>query len=348
MFDQGASSYTYYYSLTDNLVTGTLNFNGTIEEVSGSAWIDRQYGSFDPNTREKYEWFFLQLSNGMDLNIWNLFTPENLLPEQEAYRHLSVYVDENTQGKGVKVGLITTEGYRYSGGVRLRGYACVEVTLPFYFFEGAVSVSGTVKGEAVTGKGFAELLKSYEAPQLSILSPQEPWNKAEPITWMVENPDQGRPLLFDLAYSTDQGDTWLPVVVELRDTFYYWNDTPLMDGDSCLFQVTAYTADRTLEGVFVSPKHSVYVDQTTLAGGKSVPGLQLYPNPVAQSLGIQWEKDPAASGKISYLIMDYSGRELLSGFLSDNSIDVSPLIRGLYLIMLETPGESFVKTFVKH
>ncbi len=367
LFDQGASSYTYYYSLTDNLVTGTLNFNGTIEEVSGSAWIDRQYGSFDPNTREKYEWFFLQLSNGMDLNIWNLFTPENLLPEQEAYRHLSVYVDESTQYTEHDFLLerlawfcLPGSGNCYARQWRLTSeinqldllistlHQNSEVTLPFYFFEGAVSVSGTVKGEAVTGKGFAELLKSYEAPQLSILSPQEPWNKAEPITWMVENPDQGRPLLFDLAYSTDQGDTWLPVVVELRDTFCYWKDTPLMDGDSCLFQVTAYTADRTLEGVFVSPKHSVYVDQTTLAGERSVHGFQLYPNPVAQSLGIQWEKDPAASGKISYLIMDYSGRELLSGFLSDNSIDVSPLIRGLYLIMLETPGGSFVKTFVKH
>ncbi|TFH24578.1 MAG: hypothetical protein E4H10_10450, partial [Bacteroidia bacterium] len=97
LFDQGASSYTYYYSLTDNLVTGSINFDGTDEQVIGTAWIDRQYGSFNPNTQEKYEWFFLQLSNGMDLNIWNLFTPENLLPDQEAYKLLAAYVDENTQ-----------------------------------------------------------------------------------------------------------------------------------------------------------------------------------------------------------------------------------------------------------
>jgi len=97
LFDQGSSSYTYYYSLTDMEVTGTLIFEGSSEEVTGTAWIDRQYGSFNPNTEEAYEWFFLQLSNGMDLNIWNLFTPEMQLPDDPAYRHLSVYVNEDEQ-----------------------------------------------------------------------------------------------------------------------------------------------------------------------------------------------------------------------------------------------------------
>ncbi len=76
LFDQGATSYTYYYSLTDILLEGSLSFEESSEEISGTAWIDRQYGSFNPNTGEAYEWFYLQLSNGMDLNIWNLFTPE--------------------------------------------------------------------------------------------------------------------------------------------------------------------------------------------------------------------------------------------------------------------------------
>jgi predicted secreted hydrolase len=74
---QGDHSYSYYYSLTGNEVTGTISFNGIDEEVRGTAWIDRQYGNFNPLTEEKYEWFFLNLSNGMDLNIWNLFTPDN-------------------------------------------------------------------------------------------------------------------------------------------------------------------------------------------------------------------------------------------------------------------------------
>ncbi len=88
LFNQGAESYTYYYSLTESLVEGTLTFEGNNETVTGSAWIDRQYGTFNPHTEEKYEWFFLQLSNGMDLNIWNLFTPDKQLPDDSAYRHI--------------------------------------------------------------------------------------------------------------------------------------------------------------------------------------------------------------------------------------------------------------------
>jgi predicted secreted hydrolase len=366
LFDQGASSYTFYYSLTDNLVTGTLNFNGTVEEVSGSAWIDRQYGSFDPNTQEKYEWFYLRLSNGMDLNIWNLFTPENLLPDQEAYRHLSVYVDESTQYtehgfllERLAWSCLPGSGNCYAQQWRLTSeinqldllistlHHNAEVTLPFSFFEGSVAVSGTVNGADVTGIGFAELIKTYENPQVRFVSPEKLWNKSEPISWTVMDPDQGRPVLFDLAYSTDQGDTWLPVVEELRDTFAYWSDTPLMHGDSCLFKVTGYTPDRALESEYVNPVQSVYMDQSTLVVKKSVPGFLLYPNPVSRSLTIQWESAPDADGKISYRIMDYSGRSVLSGILSENKIDVSHLGSGIYLIMLHTPNGAVTKTFLK-
>jgi len=366
LFNQGASSYTYYYSLTDNQVTGTLDFNGILEEVSGSAWIDRQYGSFNPNTREKYEWFYLQLSNGMDLNIWNLFTAENLLPDQEAYRHLSVYVDESTQYtehdftlERLAWSCLPGSGNCYAQQWRLTSeinqldllistlHPNAEVTLPFSFFEGSVAVSGTVKGTAVTGKGFTELLKTYENPQVRIFSPEALWIKSEPITWIVEDRDQGRPVLFDLAYSTDQGDHWLPVVVELSDTFFYWNDTPLMHGDSCLFKVTAYTPDHALEGMYESAVYSEYVDHASLVSKRPLPGFHMYPNPVHHSLSIQWGSALGADGKISYLILDDSGRRVLSGILSDGSIDVSPLIEGIYLIMLHTPGGALTKTFVK-
>ena len=76
---------------------GSLSFEGSSEAVSGRAWIDRQYGTFNPYTEEAYEWFFLQLSNGMDLNIWNLFTSDNQQPDHPSYKHFSAYVNEETQ-----------------------------------------------------------------------------------------------------------------------------------------------------------------------------------------------------------------------------------------------------------
>ncbi len=208
LFDQGASSYTYYYSLTDNLVSGTIDFDGTSEQVSGSAWIDRQYGSFNPNIGEKYEWFFLQLSNGMDLNIWNLFTADNRLPDHEAYRLLAVYVDENTQYtehtftlERLGYSQMPGSGNYYARQWRLRSdlnqmdlvittlHPDAEVAYPFPFYEGATMASGTVNGSAVTGRGFAELVKSYELPQLKLSTPTTHWNKSLPIAWTVSDPD---------------------------------------------------------------------------------------------------------------------------------------------------------------
>ena len=89
------------------------------------------------------------------------------------------------------------------------------------------------------------------------------------------------------------------------------------------------------------------MDQSTLVVKKSVPGFLLYPNPVSRSLTIQWESAPDADGKISYRIMDYSGRSVLSGILSENKIDVSHLGSGIYLIMLHTPNGAVTKTFLK-
>jgi predicted secreted hydrolase len=366
LFDQGASSYTYYYSLTDNLVTGILDFNGSSEQVNGTAWIDRQYGSFNPNTEEKYEWFFLQLSNGMDLNIWNLFTPENRLPDQDAYRHLAVYVDDNTQYtehdfvlERLAYTCLPGSGNCYAQQWRLTSdinqldllittlHHNSEVELPFSFFEGAVETSGTVNGLAVNGKGFAELLKSYAAPQLEIVTPNVQWNKSFPITWTVKDPDQGRPLLFDLEYSTDQGGSWVPVVTESSDTFYLWNNTPLVQGDSCLFRVTGYTADHALEGMYENSVHTVYDDQYTSVGQELVPGFRIYPNPAGNSLRIQWDAGQYEAEEISYQVMDYLGRPMLSGIFSAGEIDVSPLIKGVYLLILQAPGGTFSQTFVK-
>ena len=68
--EQGISNYTYYYSQTSNAIAGKLTLDGITQDVTGISWIDRQYGNFNPLTGEKYEWFHLQLSNGMDVNLW--------------------------------------------------------------------------------------------------------------------------------------------------------------------------------------------------------------------------------------------------------------------------------------
>ncbi|MGN6530550.1 MAG: lipocalin-like domain-containing protein, partial [Ginsengibacter sp.] len=95
--EQGVSDFTWYYAQTHIDVSGQFTLNGVTGDVNGTAWIDRQYGNFNPWTGEKYEWFHAQLSNGMDMNFWNIFTADNKISNNKKYCLLSAYVNDTTQ-----------------------------------------------------------------------------------------------------------------------------------------------------------------------------------------------------------------------------------------------------------
>lgn len=367
LFDQGATSYTYYYSLSDIRLEGSLLFEESSEEVSGTGWIDRQYGSFNPNTGEAYEWFYLQLSNGMDLNIWNLFTGEKKLPDDPAYRHLSAYVDEDTQYTNhdfelerISWALMPGSENCYAQSWRLRSdrdqldlsfstlHHNSEVPYPFPFFEGPVKASGTVNGSPVSGIGFAELVNIYEAPEIRLVRPMRYWNENFPIQWMLENPDEGRPLVYDLAYSSDQGSSWIPISEGISDTLFYWNNHPLAQGDSCLFRVEGYTADTTLRGVFTASTHTLFDDQYNQSNEEAQSKFYIYPNPVKNTLRIGWV--PEFQDKrdiISFQISDLAGRCMIRGKLNTPDIDVSRLSSGVYTITLQIPDGILNQKFIK-
>ncbi len=120
-----------------------------------------------------------------------------------------------------------------------------EVQLPFRFYEGATTIAGTVNGISVTGIGFAELLHSYENPEI-VITNTSIWNPATPLIWQIDNADDGNPLKYDLEYSIDNQQTFLPIASQLTDTFYYWNTSPIPNGDTCWIRVTGYSIDSTL------------------------------------------------------------------------------------------------------
>lgn len=357
LFYQGASSYTYYFSMTKNSVTGTISINGIDEPVSGTAWIDRQFGTFNPLTEEDYEWFSIQLSNDMDINLWNIFSRSRELPPSSAYRIMSVYVDENTQ-------LTTNDfeierlSYQYMPD-SARCYAQKwrltspinnldlvistrnhnsEVQLPFRFFEGSTSVTGIVNGMTVSGIGFAELLHSYDTPELTLSYPAgKYWNSARPIAWQVVNPDDGRPLKYDLECSIDQKRTFIPVVSALTDTLFYWNDPDILEGDSCWFKVTAYSIDSTLRQTIVSNSFSIYNTNLTSIHSSVDDLLQkkrinIYPNPSKDQIMIDFmEKHPYQH----WQIVDVFGKIILENNILNHEhleIDLGNLSTGVYSI----------------
>ena len=357
---QGISNYTYYYSQTKNAVSGTLTLKGLSEGVTGISWIDRQYGNFNPWTGEKYEWFHAQLSNGMDMNFWDIFTDGNSVPDNSRYRLLSAYVNDSTQ---YTVSNLTIQrlGYNwmpdstmcYSNRWRLTSPTNnidliittknnnTEVQLPFRFFEGATTITGTVNGVPVTGLGFAELLHSYAEPQIAIKNPVgNTYNTSSPIEWQLINPDDGDPVTYDIEYSINNKVTFIPLAEGLSDTSYQWNNSGLHNGDKIWFKITAHSIDDKLQGSIISSSsYSVVTDPYNLK-------IKLYPNPVGEKLFLEpafQMNNPVCK------IIDINGRvirEFKSNTISDN-INVAYLSAGVYFFKISTGKDLNVIKFIK-
>jgi predicted secreted hydrolase len=356
-FYQGISSYTYYYSQTSNAVSGVIKMGGITENVTGISWIDRQYGSFNPATGEKYEWFNVQLSNGMDLNVFNIFTSDDRTPSTINYNTLAVYVDSATQ--------YTTDDFKverlafeytsdsvqcYSKKWRLTSalnqidvtieapHPGYEVTLPFRFYEGPTTVTGTVKGKPVTGVGFAELLHSYQKPDVAFTT--VPTGASSPLVWQLKNPDGGRVVKYDLDYSTDNQATYLPIASGLTDTSYVWNNKPTV---KYWVRLTAYSLDTTLVTYAFLNVNPIVTD---FNGSQLLGGYRLFPNPVKDVLTIEVQKPYA---KMELSIKDVQGRSfpqkpVLQG--SEIQVDVSHLNRGVYFAQIKLDDEASTFKFM--
>ena len=369
LFDQGAESYTYYYSQTKNEISGTITFKDVNEQVTGTAWIDRQFGAFNQANDERYEWLYVQLSNGMDLNIWNIFTGDNFLPDTFTFKHFTVSDEEanhytSTDFELERLGyhfmpdsaMCYAQKWRLTSPVNQLDLVIStlqnnsEVQLPFRFFEGPTAVSGTVNGVEVTGVGFAELLRSYEHPVLSMNNPADTtWNGTEPISWHLDNPDDGRPLRYDLEYSTNQGESYQLVQAGLDDTICIWKDPPLTQGDTCWFRVKGYSIDTTLMAHSDISGAFVYVSESTSTAQNvgEAPALPfiLFPNPSGKFVNILFKEPPSP---FRYQVFDLAGRMLFgSGEIIEREITLptDALRPGFYVIHVWLGQVSYAAQF---
>jgi len=366
-FEQGLSNYTYYYSQTANTLTGSLTLNGVTENVTGTAWIDRQYGDFNPFTGEKYEWFSLQLDNGTDLNLWNVFTANRMIPENPKYKILAAYVDESTQYTISDFEIERLEYFftpdnqkSYSKKWRLTSVSKnidliitanhttseVDITeLSFRFFEGSVTIEGTIDSVDVLGIGFAELLHDYENPDMSITSPSGGvFNPSSPISWDLNNPDDGRPLTYDLEYSIDNQNSFNAIAQDITETSYLWSNPSISEGDDVWFKVIGKSVDGTL----ISEKISSSSSTATLSVPEFNPnGVKLYPNPASNELMLEFNN---SIEKLKLEIIDVRGRVLFSGETRNTSlekININTFPQGVYFIRIYSETVEDFLRFVK-
>jgi len=327
---------SYYYSQTRLAVTGKLTFNEKAEQVTGIAWIDHQYGPFfvSPGSEETYEWFSLQLDNGRDINMWNIFTGDNKIPRDDSHRIFTIYIDDQTQDTSSAFRLERLSFWQYSEGLYFSsGWHLVderhkidviikplfaEQVVPFSegnFWEGSCQVNGIVDGETVKGIAFAELLHIYETPMITVISPNggEQWDGSQPITWRLENPDDGNPLQYDLFYQTASDSQYFPIAAGITDTTYCWDVSSLTPMDSLRIKVVGYSIDSTItgmdssDGLFsiipetgVQKQHDMNLDSYQL--------IQNYPNPFNARTRISYQLPE--SGNVHLAVYDISGRRV--------------------------------------
>jgi predicted secreted hydrolase len=167
---------TYYYSIPRLGARGRLVRDGQTVEVSGLAWLDREWGSGGLGPSEAgWDWFGLQLADGSALMFYALRDRDGRRNAHSAGTWLAP--DGQVRSlTNADVGIAVTgewrneSGDRYPSGWRIRVpslsldlsvrpvLADQELQTTPRYWEGAVDVSGERAGTHLAGRGYVELV----------------------------------------------------------------------------------------------------------------------------------------------------------------------------------------------
>jgi predicted secreted hydrolase len=167
---------SYYYSFPRLAVRGAIDVGGSRSDVTGSAWMDREWSTSVLSAGVVgWEWFGLQLSDGRELMLYRLRQTDGTA---SAYSGGSlVGVDgTTTRLRRADFEVEPTESWtsqrshvRYPVAWRLAIPASEltltveprvrdqEINLSVRYWEGAVHVTGRARDQALTGEGYLEL-----------------------------------------------------------------------------------------------------------------------------------------------------------------------------------------------
>lgn len=178
----GEGNASYYYSFTRLRAEGKVVLPRGAIRVEGTAWMDREWSTsaLAPG-QVGWDWFALQLDDGLDLMYYQLRREDGSASPLSAGR----WVEPDGAHRALAssdVRLRVTERWRspldaavYPSGWRLEVPAeelvlrvtpllpNQELDLTFRYWEGAVRVEGKRKGKAVGGRGYVELTGYAEA-----------------------------------------------------------------------------------------------------------------------------------------------------------------------------------------
>jgi predicted secreted hydrolase len=167
---------SYYYSMTRLATRGNVRVEDTSFPVEGTSWLDREWGTSSLEKGQSgWDWFALQLSDGRDLMFYRLrrrdggadpFSAGTLVLPDGTFRPLSpdgVRIETLEYWRSPESGARYPSRWRLgipSEGLELEvvpRIADQELRAAVRYWEGAVGVRGTSRGEPVGGDGYVEL-----------------------------------------------------------------------------------------------------------------------------------------------------------------------------------------------
>lgn len=189
--DEGEAS--RYFSYTRMELEGDIIWNGETEHFDGSAWMDREFGTWTPTENQKgWDWFSIQLENNCDLMCYQLragaggissFSSGTFVDENGEFTPLSSE-DFTIEPTGFWKSPRTDAVYPSGWNVRVPKFKLdlqvrpvlqdqeldTRGTTMIVYWEGACEVSGKTGDEEINGRAYVELVgydRSHEQPNLA-------------------------------------------------------------------------------------------------------------------------------------------------------------------------------------
>ena len=183
----GPAGDTYYYTRSRLDTTGSITVNGEQRPITGVTWMDHQWGDV-LGQGVGWDWASVQLDDGTDLMAVQVWNPSDRTPFS-GYGTL-LLADGSVLTIDQADVLITSDETWTSPGTNIEYPSGWVITIPSQeldlqlepvlvdsefagsqyvppaYWEGEVRVVGTRQGNAVTGRGFVELV-GYDPNQLS-------------------------------------------------------------------------------------------------------------------------------------------------------------------------------------
>lgn len=174
-----AGNASHYYSLTRMPTRGFLVLDGERFEVSGSSWMDHEFGtSFLEPEQQGWDWLSIQLADGRDLMLYQLRRGDGsrdprssgtLVGRDGRTRHLRAE-DFTLDPSGPRFRAPSGATYPIGWTIRIPDERLtLDVTTPLRnqelstagsgvsYWEGVVDVAGSSGGAPVTGRGYLEM-----------------------------------------------------------------------------------------------------------------------------------------------------------------------------------------------